>query len=464
PVPAAPEPAPTAAPSFLDELRENPYVLLGGGALILLGGFYMWYSRRRRKSAESFEDSLGGTDAFTANSLFGTTGGQNVDTSNSLFSTNIRDSGVDVHSTEVDPIAEAEVYIAYGREAQAEEILKEALKKQPERHAIRRKLLEIYAGRKDVASFNELAREMYEQAGGTNEEWPAVVTLGLSIDPENPLYTGRDDGEGARTAGIGAAGSMAGAAGLIEALDAPPGASADEPDAQAESDAISDLDFSIPTDTQDNFAPTSAASGAATDVVDDAGLDFSIDIDSRIGEGDESVSFNDDAISDMDLPSLDLGEPQAAASSDFGQVAASGESELSRALDGRIDLPSLDLGDDDGFATTGVRRAASEVAADLGDFNVDIPSLETLRGPADVEATAVDLSSIGLDLSPENLSGPGAGGDANRWQEMATKLDLASAYEEIGDKEGARELLEEVVRGGDSEQQQKARSMLSKIN
>src|SRR5690606_30235780 len=113
--------------------------------------------------------------------------------------------------------------------------------------------------------------------------------------------------------------------------------------------------------------------------------------------------------------------------------------------------------------TTGARRAASEVAADLGDFNVDIPSLETLRGPADVEATAVDLSSIGLDLSPENLGGPGAGGDANRWQEMATKLDLASAYEEIGDKEGARELLEEVVRGGDTEQQQKARAMLARI-
>jgi len=464
PSPAA-EPVPTTMPSFLDELRENPYVLLGGGALILLGGFYMWYSHRRRKSAESFEDSLGGTDAFTANSLFGTTGGQNVDTSNSLFSTNIRDSGVDVHSTEVDPIAEAEVYIAYGREAQAEEILKEALKKQPERHAIRLKLLEIYAGRKDVASFNDLAREMYEQAGGTNEEWPKVVTLGLSIDPENSLYTGRDDGDAARSAGMGAMGAagMAGAAGLIEALDSPLGAGDDEPAARAESDAISDLDFSIPGDTQDTFASTTAvSSGPAGEPMDDSGLDFSIDIDSRIGEPDEASSFGEDAISDIDLPSLDLGE--SSAPEQARESASGGASDLSRALDGRIDLPSLDLGDDAGFATTGVRRVASEVAADLGDFNVDIPSLETLRGPADVEATAVDLSSIGLDLSPESISGPGAGGEGNRWQEMATKLDLASAYEEIGDKEGARELLEEVVRGGDSEQQQKARSMLSKIS
>ena len=54
--------------------------------------------------------------------------------------------------------------------------------------------------------------------------------------------------------------------------------------------------------------------------------------------------------------------------------------------------------------------------------------------------------------------------DAARWQEMATKLDLASAYEEIGDKEGARELLQEVLKGGDNDQQQKARTMLSKIS
>src|SRR5690606_12225945 len=220
-----------------------------------------------------------------------------------------------------------------------------------------------------------------------------------------------------------------------------------------------------PGDTGDTFASTTAVSpDPASEPVDDA-LDFSIDIDSRIGESDDPSSFGQSALSDIDLPSLDLGEPSASTSpAQASDAAPTGDSELSRALDGRIDLPALDLGGDDGFATTGVRRVASEVAADLGDFNVDIPSLETLRGPADVEATAIDLSSIGLDLSPEGLSGPGAGGEANRWQEMATKLDLASAYEEIGDKEGARELLEEVVRGGDSEQQQKARSMLSKIN
>jgi pilus assembly protein FimV len=76
----------------------------------------------------------------------------------------------------------------------------------------------------------------------------------------------------------------------------------------------------------------------------------------------------------------------------------------------------------------------------------------------------MDLSPVSLDLEPATVSADEASaGGAGRWQEMATKLDLASAYEEIGDKEGARELLQEVIKGGDSGQQQKARAMLSKI-
>ena len=81
-------------------------------------------------------------------------------------------------------------------------------------------------------------------------------------------------------------------------------------------------------------------------------------------------------------------------------------------------------------------------------------------------ATAdMDLSAIGLDLSPSTISGPQtvAGAASGQWQEMASKLDLASAYGEIGDKEGARELLQEVVRGGDPSQQQKARELLASI-
>ncbi len=145
-------------------------------------------------------------------------------------------------------------------------------------------------------------------------------------------------------------------------------------------------------------------------------------------------------------------------------------SELERAVEGKFDLPSLDL-TQTGDNVDEPRADASE--HELEDLNIDLPALEGLsetiapRGSgtnANAQAQAdqyeTDLASIGLDLEPAPAA---SSQDGIKWQEMATKLDLASAYEEIGDKEGARELLEEVVKGGDGDQQQKARSMLSKI-
>ena len=58
---------------------------------------------------------------------------------------------------DVDPVAEADVYLAYGRDLQAEEILKEAMRGNPDRLAIRTKLLEVYAKRRDAKGFELLA-------------------------------------------------------------------------------------------------------------------------------------------------------------------------------------------------------------------------------------------------------------------------------------------------------------------
>ena len=53
--------------------------------------------------------------------------------------------------------------------------------------------------------------------------------------------------------------------------------------------------------------------------------------------------------------------------------------------------------------------------------------------------------------------------DISANEEIATKLDLAKAYEEMGDFEGARELLQEVLNEGDASQKEKAQAILSKI-
>jgi pilus assembly protein FimV len=94
------------------------------------------------------------------------------------------------------------------------------------------------------------------------------------------------------------------------------------------------------------------------------------------------------------------------------------------------------------------------------DLNLDLGSPKT-EAPKAAEAP-LDLGGLSLDLGqPAGDAGP-SGADP-KWQEVATKLDLAKAYQEMGDKDGARELLNEVVKEGDSAQKSQAQQMLSSL-
>jgi pilus assembly protein FimV len=89
---------------------------------------------------------------------------------------------------DVDPLAEADLYLNFGRDAQAEEVLKDALAKNPNHEDAKLKLLQIYAGRKDKDSFEQVARDLKTQTGGVGENWTKAVGMGYSLDPDNALY------------------------------------------------------------------------------------------------------------------------------------------------------------------------------------------------------------------------------------------------------------------------------------
>ena len=397
--------------NVIDNITQNPLLLPGLGAFAVVAGLGYWMLRRRRREEDAFSDSLG-ADEFTANSLFGTTGGQSVDTMTGGTSTQITTISEST-PTEVDPIAEAEVYIAYGRETQAEEILREALKRQPERQAIRLKLLEIFAGRKDTVAFSQMAREMHEMTGGLNEEWPRVVAMGAALDPDNPLYgeaqaneapVARHDavpGDQGVAAGMAAAGMVAAAAASVSSTESPAVARAPE-------------------------VPQPAP------VAEDNGLDFDPGIEQ--------------SLADLDQPAAEAPAPQTFQATRSGPLSA---------MPG-VELPSLDLD---------APLDMDEGPATVTDLNVDTTITESLNMDMEPPAGHADLEAIGLDLSPSTISGPVtmSGAASSQWQEMASKLDLASAYTEIGDKDGARELLEEVLNGGDATQQQRARELLADL-
>jgi pilus assembly protein FimV len=505
-------PPPPPEPTLVEELLDNP-VLLGAGGLLLalLAAFGLRSAARRRALKKQFSDSaILSESELKTNSMFGATGGQSVDTNNSVFNSSFSPSASQLDTNEVDPVAEADVYIAYGRDTQAEEILKEALRTQPERHSVRVKLLEIYASRKDLRAFDTVASELYSMTKGEGVEWAQAAQLGATIDPKNPLYASSGSTKGV----------VAAAATLVAAR------AMGAPAAPAAATGPADLDLDALLNTTSGAHDDGQEEGNVL-LFDDApapGEPLSAAADAVAAA---SVPHDDGNMLEFPAsPSAQLSMPKApaAAPADAPAMAAMEPESDGNTLDFEFDLGALDAKApmDAPFAPSGsadmsldVPTLAEEaphavdamsVQTSALDFNFDLlKPVETLPSdanagmvlpyarptahddaaqielPDDIHAASVlpelppapilfDLSSINLDLgTPASAAAAGtivtaeAGNTVMGSAEMATKLDLALAYQEIGDAEGARELLEEVARGGTPEQVEKATSLIHKM-
>ncbi|HJV74764.1 MAG TPA: FimV/HubP family polar landmark protein [Noviherbaspirillum sp.] len=478
-------PSPPPEPSFIDDLMENPMALPGIGALLVALGALGVYRARRQKQDKQFADSIITDSSLKANSLFGSTGGQSVDTNNSVFNSSFAPSASQLDTNEVDPVAEADVYIAYGRDAQAEEILKEALRTQPERQAVRLKLLEIYSNRKDLRAFEVLATELYGLTKGEGDDWAQAAAMGIAMDPNNPLYAGgkvdKADASGNLIAPTipleeqGLATLLSSTQPDASPLESNSALDADtayfgntniaaekplEPQQQAEVEeevekpASNEMDFNLESmDMQDMAVPnTIPRPMPAEPPADLASIDFNF----------------------LDEPSVATPAPQAEPTAEIAPKAAAAPEpiqDLEFSLDNELPQEQPLVAD--------IPLNVDTPVADIPPLSIDIPGLEELPSSAEVKADAssdsmdFDLSGINLDLPP--VSGGANLGAASQEAfaaaddvsssstEMATKLDLAIAYQEIGDKEGARELLDEVLKGGTPEQSEKAKSLLLEL-
>jgi pilus assembly protein FimV len=420
----APKPAPVQPPppepSFVDEFLDNPVALGGLGLVfVMLAGYGAWAWRRKKAAQVKFQDSvLGPASTAGASSVFGPAQKAAAGPSSVVLPSVSQASVGGMETDEVDPIAEADVYMAYGRDAQAEEILREALEKDASRTTIHEKLLEIYANRRDPKAFEQIALKLKEITGGAGPEWDKAVALGRSVDPQNSLY--------------GGTGRAAAAAPAV----------------------ASGLDFDL------NAAP---AQGGAPDLVlggpgQDSGMATgSVDIDLGAAEAAQPAAAATDFTPEGTLI-IESGQAEAATGGlDFDLGTAEAPKAASAGID--FELPS----------SAPALEPAASAGADSGggiDFDLQLDLGETKTEVASAPATAaapLDLSSISLDLGavPE-ASGAPASTDP-KWQEVATKLDLAKAYEEMGDKSGASELLNEVLREGDGAQRTQAQELLAKL-
>jgi pilus assembly protein FimV len=190
---SAVSPAPASAPtsSTITEdvvaLAQLDPIVSASAAVGLLVLALLW-RRHRRTTVAGDELAPNPIEPTISPTVIGEAGGRQIDTAHSVFHSNFVPSVSQIDMSEVDAVAEADVYIAYGRDEQAEEILLDALRAHPERHALRVKLLEIYAARHDHQRFGTVAAELRLLTHGQGSDWARAAQIGQSLEPDNHLY------------------------------------------------------------------------------------------------------------------------------------------------------------------------------------------------------------------------------------------------------------------------------------
>ena len=473
--PAAPAPAP-APQSFIDDLMANPMTLglAGGGALLLLLVGLMALSRRNAQKEAELQDEL--VDDLSQEQAFASDLDMPEDSFAGLDDEPVQAAQVAgeerVTAQTGDALGEADIYIAYGRFNQAAELLQNAINDEPHRADLRLKLMEVYAELGDREGFARQDNELRE-IGGVNAEaeqlkskYPAIAAFAgagaaaaASVDDDMGDFSLDDLSLDEPTAEAPA--STGGD--LDDAFDL----SLDDLEADLESDVQSAKAEQAPLSLDDDldFGLVDEPAVPAASADDDLGFDLALD--------DDKVELSQPT-DDLSAFSLDLDEPAPAVSDEADDFLLSldDDAPLNQPADDLSDLsldmaeqtPSADLDLPADFdlsledeAPAQPAAASDSFAAQLDDVTAELDQLSTdFEEPQ--AAPLAPASSLSADLDGDDdfdfLSGT---------DETATKLDLARAYIDMGDTEGARDILDEVIAEGSDAQQQEAREMIAKM-
>ena len=449
PAPAAPPPPPKPAaaapasmpeePSFIDSLMEDPMIPMAGGGLLLalLGWGAYRIAKRRRNAATAGVDSTFMESKLQPDSFFGASGGQRVDTANSdmttgsslAYSPSQLDAGGDV-----DPVAEADVYLAYGRDLQAEEILKEAVRHNPARTSIHVKLAEIYAKRQDRKALEAIASEVFQLTQASGPDWARVIELGRELDPANPLY--QPGGRPGMSAAADTAPSPLGGLSSTQTTALAAAMAPLPPDLDLDLDLSPDALTEAPPATPSAFATATAmAASAAT-------------------------------LAASHEPSPVLPEPEATPLPAVAEMSAEEPQAFAAAPTPELDLNALELPDWDApppAAQAPATPPEAQASPQMPELDFPLDGLELLDSgiapltpvaakastPAPEADLDFDLGDLSLDLGAPKVSAapptlPSAPADEPS-DPLGTKLALAEEFHAIGDSDGARTLIEEVI-------------------
>ena len=453
----------------------SDYVLkIAAGLLVIIAGLFFY---RRRKSQQEFEESmldieseqLSTTASQDSLRQVSAASGIDLDSHNSGFELTIGGgmsylseegiAGVAEEENEViqegavDPLAEADVYLAYDRDEQAVQVLKEAYSSNPERVELAEKLLEIYHKQDDRIAFDKLATELRSRMGAKHHPvWTKVSSMGREVSPENDLYNEssglHDVSESSEieldTGSLGQQSSTQienEITGIAPPLD--PRAFLDiELDelnlegSQSEDSAIKSLDmddlevdFDMDEESPDRGidAPTLSQIITAAEIKDledrVAGNEGSEDEDSELDE----KPVADDITLALDVDALDFNF----ADDNDKEIDLDVSPELSRA---KKEIENQ-------------KQEMEEVAAQLDKLEPGVA--EPI--PGEKEPSYLD------ELSQQSP------GKTEPYHESETALELAKAYLELGEKDIAKGFIEEVINEGSDQQRAKAEKLVKEL-
>ncbi|MBP6107614.1 MAG: FimV/HubP family polar landmark protein [Steroidobacteraceae bacterium] len=474
-------------PSLLERVTEYWWVLLG----LLAAGLGAWLIQRLRRERGSAEESLeealgsrdtrgsgpryaprsrdtdilveerGGIDTMGRGAAVAATAAAAASTARppepirkvvTVEDTLSGDGPASMESG--DPLAEADFHMAYGLYDQAADLVQLAMKREPQRRDLKLKLLEIFFVWGNKERFLDLARDLgTTRADAPAGEWDKVLIMGKQIAPGDALFAASPSSSASDSLDM----ELHGSTGTLD-LTIPAGDSAGP-----------DMDL---TESETEIAP-----------IDRSGIDFMLDEPARAKDdtgvlptiemprissaadttGDTQEVTIDRLGLDLDtlrdLESLDADEASAArkrASSDTVETAMVGggkevfeddNTDLlnSTALMRMVDDTAMLPGDESLESIVDLSGATGELPA--LDATGEMPVLDSTA------STAILAGNVDYDL----------GGEPATMSEVGTKLDLARAYMDMGDPEGARSILDEVLQEGSSTQRQEAERLIASL-
>ena len=394
-----------------------------------------------------------------------------------------------------DVLNEVDVYLAYGLYDNAEELLSSSLETSPERADYRSKLLDTYFATKKTDAFIAEAKNLKSLGDSAGPYWDRVQVMGYELAPGNALFSDAKD------SGMSAAD--------LE-IAKPQEADFDLGAADGDDTNFSTTDFNLGEEgAGDDLTDMQQAFGEAGDIAETQQIpqlddlneeddtDIRVDVDGEPEStglelpdeiGDELEFSMNDATDEFELPDeLDLdsvGELADAAVDDLDidDIAMEFEADADDGFDLGMedtaladqpgpgtddlvideddddDISIIDFGGDDFVEPTDLVESIADIDDDTVMMAVDVEENSEVKtgtfapGDFDEPTQAVDsIDDIDDLMLPDDVD------------EVSTKLDLARAFIDMGDTEGARGSLEEVMQEGNDEQKSEAKALLDQL-